>query len=466
MLEIARSAANSGVAGHSGNRCARSTLSGLLLASCLAALPCAVLAADETAAEAAGEISAADVAALAENQPDLQNDIPGRSTRLEDYQAAIARLESEQGAWGNGLAEQLSGLGETYQVRGLHRDAIEIFDRAIHISRINNGLYDLTQVPIIESLLESLKARGHWEEVHDRHQYLYWLHKRNYGAEDPRMLPVIEKLGKWYINDYALNPDRRVMDQLVDAHDLFEHAVNIVTGTYGQLDLRLIEPLRGLVMSNWFFANYRGENQLAAIHREELSREVHPTQLGFAQDRQPNQLMRYMRNNYADGKQAIQQMVDIYGSSPDAPPGAAAQAKVELGDWEQLWERHQTAATLYREAYRELSADEATRSQAKQVFGQPVALPDMDLVEADVEQSSGGSNESAEPAHYVLVSFDVNRFGQAERIDVLEARPEGNNGYQSRVRRTLESTKFRPRLVDGKPVATKGLTQKYVFNDD
>lgn len=435
-----------------------------MLTTCLAALPCATIHADQIAADQAGDIPAASIAALAKNQDSLQSAIAERSTRLEDYQAAIARLETEKGAWGYGLAEQLSGLGESYQVRGHHRDAIEIFDRAIHISRINNGLYDLTQVPIIESMLESLKARGRWEEVHERHQYLYWLHKRNFGAEDPRMLPVIDRLGKWYINDYALNPGRRVMDQLVDAHNLFEHAVNIVTGTYGQLDLRLIEPLRGLVMSNWFFANYRGESQLSTIHRDQLSRDVHAKQMTFPEDRESNQLMRYVRNNYADGKRAIQQMVDIYGNSPDAPPGASAQAKIELGDWEQLWGRNQTAAQLYREAHRELTAEETTQAQVDQLFGQPVALPDMELVESDIEQADQG--EGTEPIHYVLVSFDVNRFGKAERIEVLESQPEDNRDYQTRVRRTLESTSFRPRLVDGEPVTTQGLTQRYVFNDD
>lgn len=413
--------------------------------------------------------------ALGEQQDSVESDVlqetPIQETgRLDDYREAIARLEAEQGAWGHGLAEQLSGMGRSYQIRGNHRDAIEIFDRAIHVSRINNGLYDLGQVPIIESMLESLKARGRWDEVHERHQYLYWLHKRNFGAEDPRMLPVIERLGKWYINDYALNPNRRMMDQLVDAYNLFEHAVNIVSGTYGQLDLRLIEPLRGLVMSNWYFANHRSEGPSTALQRNVISGEIGRDSVAFPNDQQPKQLTQYLRNNYADGKRAIEQMVEIYDSSPDAPPGAAAQAKIELGDWEQLFDRPRTAGNLYREAYDELVENEATRSQAEKIFAQPVALPELDLVESDLEQPArvrGSSDgESAEPAYYVLVSFDVNRFGEAESIDILESRPEENAEQRTRVKRALRNTRFRPRLVDGEAVDTKGLTQKYVFTND
>src|SRR5690606_19475068 len=370
------------------------------------------------------------------------------SERMEDYQAAIARLETEFGAWGNGLSEQLSGLGQSYQRRGLHRQAIEIFDRAVHISRVNNGLYDLSQVPIIESMLESLKARGRWEEVHERHQYLFWLHERNFGANDPRMLPIIDRLGKWYINDYALNPQRRIMDQLVDAHNLFQQAINIISGSFGESDLRLIEPLRGLVMSNWYFANYQGEGLASPLERERLTRELGVDQVAFLQEPASNQLSQYLRNNYGGGKQAIEKMVAIYSESPDAPPGAAARAKVELADWEQLFKRRNTAAALYREAWMELAANQSTSSQVDKLFARPVALPDLGFVEAEVSSTPVADSGAAEPMNYVLVSFDVNRFGDVQNIEILEAVPENSADQQARIRETLQSTRFRPRLVN------------------
>jgi tetratricopeptide (TPR) repeat protein len=446
----------------------------LVLTSCIA-LAGGVALAGATAAEemTQSEVAATGLAGIHDNRA-INGDPPNplrASEKLADYRDAIAQLEAEQGAWGLGLAEQLAGLGQTYQTRGQHRDAIKIFDRAIHVSRINNGLYDLSQVPIIERMVESLKARGRWEEVHERHQYLFWLHKRNFGADDPRMLPVIDRLGKWYINDYALNPERRMMDQLVDAHNLFQHAVNIISGTYGENDLRLIEPLRGLVMSNWFFANYRGEGGTTPLERSHLTRELGVDQVNFLTDQHTdNRLTQYLRNNYADGKRAIEQMVAIYSVSPDARPGAAARAKVELADWEQLFDRRRNAADLYRQAYVELKADEKTRTQAEKLFSQPVALPELEFVESDLEQPASvrgaTDNEAIEPVNYVLVSFDVNRFGDAENIQVLESSPEDNADYRARVKRSLETTRFRPRLVDGEPVDTQGLTQKFVFTSE
>lgn len=432
-----------------------------------------VAIAGATAAENPGEtqVAATGLTGISSAQSARESSPLRASEKLDDYRDAIARLESEQGAWGMGLAEQLAGLGHTYQARGQHRDAIEIFDRAIHVSRINNGLYDLSQVPIIEKMVESLKARGRWEEVHKRHQYLFWLHKRNFGADDPRMLPVIDSLGKWYINDYALNPGRRMMDQLVDAHNLFQHAIDIISGAYGSQDLRLIEPLRGLVMSNWFFANYRGSGGTTQLERSHLTRELGVDQVAFTNAGQAdNRLTQYLRNNYADGKRAIEQMVAIYSVSPDASPGAAARAKVELADWEQLFDRRRNAGDLYRQAYRELKSDKSTQTEVDKLFGRPVALPELDFVESDLEQPAslrGATEEQAmQPVNYVLVSYDVNRFGDAENIQVLESSVADNTDYSTRVKRSLETTRFRPRLVDGEPVNTQGLTQKFVFTSE
>lgn len=407
----------------------------------------------------ASETSGPAPAALEFSETKPPSRLLDRVRQLEDYRSAIARVEAEEGVWATGLPEQLSGLGETYQVRGQHRDAIEIFDRAIHISRINNGLYDLNQVPIIDRLLESLKARGLWEEVHKRHQYLYWLHKRNFGADDPRMLPVIDRLGKWYINDYALNPSRRMMGQLVDAHNLFQQAIYIIDGAYGEEDLRLIEPLQGIVMSNWFFYNYTGSNGISPIERDQLTRDMAFDSAHYAND-QNARFTQYMRNNYADGKQALERMVEIYSKSPDAPTGAAAQAKIELADWEQLFNRRRSAQLLYEEAYKELLDDEKTRHRAHKAFAQPVALPALDLVEAEV---TAVDEDAAAAEQYVLVSFDVNRFGRAERVEVIESQPDNAVDHRTRIRRILESTQFRPRMVDGVAVDTKGLSQKYVF---
>ena len=62
------------------------------------------------------------------------------------YQFYITDLENRHGAYAPGLSEQLLGLGSVYQEQGLHKEAIKIFKRAVHLSRINNGLHNAEQL--------------------------------------------------------------------------------------------------------------------------------------------------------------------------------------------------------------------------------------------------------------------------------------------------------------------------------
>ncbi len=384
--------------------------------------------------------------------------------QIDELYRAIEDIEVEQGPWGSGLSEQLAGLGKTFQLRGEHDEAIEVFERAIHVNRINQGLYDLSQVSIIEDMLDSLLVKGRWKEVHERQEYLYWIHQRNYGNNDPRMLPVIDKLGSWYVNDYALNPSRRQVGHLVDAYNLFEDATSIIENQYGDSDLRMIMPLRGLVLSNWFLWTYASQNPSSIVSNDRFTGEISTSN---SLSGNPNRIAPYVRNNYANGKDALTRMVEIYDKNPNSPPGAAAAAKVELADWHMLSRRWRSATELYQEAYKSLSSDDVTKDQAVKIFERPVALPDLVLMESDVEQYSRRSSSSASPpaSSYVLVSFDVSRFGEARNIDILESQPEGNVGIRARVKRSLSDTRFRPRMVDGEAVDSKGLVHKYVFNE-
>jgi len=225
----------------------------------------------------------------------------------------------------------------------------------------------------------------------------------------------------------------------------------------------MIVPLRGLVLSNWFLWTFASQNPGIANSNMSLNNDVTYSSL----DANKARLAPYLNNNFANGKAALDRMVEIYSENPNSPPGAAATAKIELGDWHMLLKRWRSATELYQEAYSSLAANEETRSQAEKIFERPVALPDLVLMESDVEQVNvRGSQELAtsEAPNYVLVSYDVSRFGDARNIDIIESFPEDNVGMRARVKRSLSNTRFRPRIVDGEPVESTGLIQKYVFN--
>lgn len=370
-----------------------------------------------------------------------------RESSQQEYLDAIDRIEAEDGAYGEQLSQHLLGLGLTYQKEGEHDEAIDVFKRAIHVNRINQGLYNLNQVPMLERLIESHVARGQWEDANDRHHYLYWLHRRNYGEDDPRMLPVIDKLSAWHLNAYALDVSSGLFHHLINAHNLFKLAVDIIDTNYGTHDLRLIEALRGLTVSNYYLATYQGKSNKG------FQMTTNSSSAPSAEERA--RLDQYIINSYSSGKKAITRMVDVYTNNPESPPSASIKAKVELGDWYLLFNKWHSALDIYQESYDTLVANNANPIDIRKLFGKPIALPDLPLIDTQLPND--------ENPHYVLVRFNVTPYGRARDIEILESYPPDKVRIRSRVRKSLKVAKFRPRFENGAPALTENVTHRYLF---
>ncbi len=368
---------------------------------------------------------------------------------LSEFLHNIEQLESEKGPYDAQLSEQLEGLGVSYQQHGNHAEAIEAFKRAMHIHRIHEGLYNMNQAPIFERLIESHIALGEWDEANDRHQYLYWLNRRNFGQNDPRMLPIIDKLGSWHLNAFTLKGGGYA-DHLINANNLYKMAIEIIDEHYGETDLKLIHELRGITISNYYLASYTQQQS------SKMPTFAMASSNNNSSEDQRNKLQQYVQNSYYTGKAAIDRMQTIYEENPEAPPGAAIKAQVELGDWYMLFNRSHSAINEYQAAYDKASHEGLSEQERNELFGHPRALPDMPMLQTKVINNN-------EPHDYVLVKFNVSSYGRATDIEILESHPEEDVRIRSRVRDSLKHAKFRPRLEDGKPVDTVNITQRYIF---
>ncbi|MEX2962620.1 energy transducer TonB [Microbulbifer sp. TYP-18] len=368
---------------------------------------------------------------------------------IDRYRERIEQIEAEYGAYGAGMDEELLGLGTALQRSGAHQEAIREFRRAMLINRVNGGLYSLNQVAMIERMIESQIALDQWEDANDNHQYLYWLYVRNYGENDPRMLPVIDNLSRWHLQAYVEEKGGTMSEHLISATNLYSLAVDIITNNFGANDLRLVDALRGLKVTNYYLSTYDGEPQEPVVIKTSFSGASEP------QPQLRSQLDHYRFNSFASGKKAIARIVDVYQKNPQSPPAASAKAKVELGDWYMMFNKWHSAKKTYGEAYQALWDNGASNQEIEEIFGRPTALPSLPMLDEDRRLLS----ES-----YVTVSYDVTAFGKARNIKILHARPSDRVSIRSRVRNALKRAKFRPRFEQGEPVDTKGIVQRFVFD--
>ncbi|WGL18128.1 hypothetical protein PVT68_07480 [Microbulbifer bruguierae] len=370
------------------------------------------------------------------------------SQAADEYRQRIEDLEAEHGAYGAGIDEQLMGLGSALQRAGAHEEAISQFRRAMLINRVNEGLYSLNQVPMVERMIESQLVLNQWEDVNDNQEYLFWLHAKNFGEKDPRMLPIINQLSSWHLQAYVDEKGATLFEHLINATNMYQLAVDIISQNFGANDLRLVEALRGLKATNYYLATYKGEPEEAVVVNASFGN------TNTAPDRRA-QLDHYRMNSFSSGKTAITKIMDVYQKNPASPPAASAKAKVELGDWYMMFNKWHSARETYGEAYQALWDNGATNQEIDDIFGHPAALPSLPLLDEDREALSNS---------YVTVSYDVTAFGKARNIQILSAQPEDKVSIRSRVRNVLKRAKFRPRFENGEPVDTTGIVQRFVFD--
>jgi tetratricopeptide (TPR) repeat protein len=93
----------------------------------------------------------------------------------------IEQLQDREGPYSDSLAEPLAGLGRYYRSAGDLDGALRSYRRALHVVRINDGLYSERQIPILQELLDTYRGSGDLQALDQRYDYYF----RLYGNGQP-----------------------------------------------------------------------------------------------------------------------------------------------------------------------------------------------------------------------------------------------------------------------------------------
>ncbi len=306
--------------------CTRLVHSGPVLAICL------VLCAGASGAEPAD--------AAAGKEPAPTATAPELLSIAEQYEQQIARLESEYGAYDARLGEQLLSQERVYQQLKDHTRALEALKRAHHIKRVNDGLQNLGQVPILQNITESNIALRDWDAVDQNFDQLLWIYRRNYADGDPELLKIYDQVGRWKIQAYRdglLKSD--AYTTVSEAAYLFSKAITLTEQRVGQRDPRLIDLLYGDTL-----ARAQDEKHLDVERR------------------------------FFAARKSLERIVSIHNAHPELPPDSRAEALTHLGDWYLMRGSTNTALEHYQQAWQLLQGAPDGRKKLESLFGAPVAL--------------------------------------------------------------------------------------------
>ncbi len=401
------------------------------------------LVASLTAAEVSGQPSLDEL--LIDTRPRQ-----GESPLLTAYQREVEELEARSNTYDPQLGETLHGMANTLRMAGEYSEALEAYRRAMHIQRVNHGIYSLAQEPMIRGMIATHQQTDNLAGATRQYQQLLRIHTRSHGDNSPELLPLLDEVSDWHLRAYAQDPSPGAVFHLAASHSLLEHAIAIAESHGQDSDIKSIRLLRDMVATNYYLAQHHSYyGGKTSDERFTFTTRTGPE----AGPEAPSREEMLMINSYRSGRMAQERIVDKFIDDPGATPRQKAEALAELGDWHLLFGRHHSAREVYETSWRVMEEAGASRQELVDFFGHPRML------QPGIEEESGSL-----PMQYARAVFSINRRGSARDIEILEVFPETDESLASEALNTLKSVKFRPRLEDGQVADTEQYAVKLHLN--
>lgn len=340
----------------------------------------------------------------------------------EPLLSSIEAEEARNGPFSRELVELLTSLGLTYQENGEHVLAVAVLDRALALKRINEGLFGLDQVPLVQRLLDSERAIGRTSNAADLESRLLELARRNYA--DPRAAPIfrdaaerrLELYERYLRGDlpptFSINGSPSTRDIAVgsmrSAREFYNEAIGVLSRDSAEHRLELDELEEALIFSYYLEAN----------DRRRLYQGVDDWLYGMG-------LVSYQRR--------IDYLAAGYTTVVEH-----ARRLVEFADWSLVFSRNGTALRRYAEAYSLLVQRNAPAAAIEELFpsATPVFLPI--FAPALIEVAAGRT------AGYVDVDFEVGRYGQPRKVTIVAAAGDGAADAADALTSAVSHGRFRP----------------------
>ncbi len=366
-----------------------------------------------------------------------------RSASIRQYNGAVTDIELDGGAWDGGLVEELASLGRLQQQQGNHLGAIETLDRAIHVNRINSGLYTLEQIPVVEQLIQSYMALGDWEQADIYNNYLYHVQQKAYGVDDPRLIPVLDRLATWNIQAFKIGYGDLLGVRLRQSQIMFNAAARMVHMHFGKTDERFVNYQRNIANSAYLVA--RNPDLMMEVDRPEhrSMQQVLAHKL--------NEQRRVQPAGFRTGERALIEIAMFYQEQGENSY-ALAEAITHLADWYLMFGRRRSTLENYKIAWDMLQELENSEELTERLFGNVAPLPSFgSTIEAPDALYRNEDGSEALNFDYADLTFDIMANGLVRNVESISEETEENQAQLGKLRMRVRSMRFRPLVIDGEP---------------
>jgi tetratricopeptide (TPR) repeat protein len=342
---------------------------------------------------------------------------------LQNFSASIDIIERIDDRLSEALINPLRGLAATQAATGRADLAQESFQRAVHISHVNEGPHNKEQIQTLESIAELYISAGEYDDAVSVQETMYSIQARNIDPESIDILPALKSQAFWQHRMRMYHRERVSWRQVIAV--LEEH--------YGKESLTLIPPLTSLGKSYLF---------------------ITPAEFEFQPD-----------SSVASGETYLRRANRIAESNPESNWQIVEQTQLALGDYYILSGRPNRASKIYEETWDLLSEDPERQGNRRDHLENLTVLQDTyppkyyNGEQADDETVADENFETGT----MSFSFSVTPTGHINQIKHLETHPPEAMDFTEVVARSLRHLVYRPRLEDRTMVRTPDVIYTHDF---
>jgi tetratricopeptide (TPR) repeat protein len=386
-----------------------------------------------------------------------------RDAAIAGYRAAISTAIAREGPYARAIGEDAFALGRLLGVTGDAAEALKAFQLSLQVLRVNHGLYDLQQVPVLRAIIEQHLAQQDIASAHAMQETLFNLQSRHHGDESLMQVTALLEWADWNVSMFLQYEGR---------------SAPFFTSDSDQLRLRLNNPRLGLAYTSYktVLAILQGEGtlsdprlvmterKLAALNfmlnqSIQLAVEGLPSYAGQSKDfNSPVQILEQANAiHFHDGSSALQRAIAYGYKVPDPDYNEIGERMMALGDWYLLFDRRAAALDIYEDALKLMESASLPQDTVERIMspGMPIQTPDADYL------SPAASDRDF--AGFIDVQFELGKFGTASNPRIIGGTTDDKH-IEKELLRTIRKCKFRPKFVAGAPVSAEQVQLRYYYS--
>lgn len=374
----------------------------------------------------------------------------------KNYHKSIQLIERRSGSYTSELLPVLNHLGSLYYDSSDYDLATDAFRRAQHITHRNGGVYTLRQLDIVDWITMIDLKTTRRKDADRQQRFYYSINVRNYGEDDPRMLPAMNKMADWF----------RSSGQLRNAITTYKKALDVIDRNELN-ETEKLQPLRGISSVAYLKGSCCTEKQLGEVldivnndpgsdDVDELDALVHLADMLMVRKKRAKAEQYYRQAWNRLG--AENPLTSELFSTPELL-GVSRIEDVYDAYYVTVEGRARTNKTVFHISNKNdgsFSFGAKPKKYSAAVIGEPLSLCTSEALELARTDDADDLE-----AYFVDVDFTVNRGGGVSNVSLVDS------NAPSRLRRyvtnTLRYSRYRPTLLDGETVDTDNIKLRQTF---